>query len=227
MCTNYISTRNEKWVKSALGVELPATPFSDEVFPGYFAPIVYRGRESAPQCVTARFGLLPAWARDAKIGRHTYNARTETVAEKPSFRNAWRRQQFCLVLADAIYEPSYDSGRPVRWIIRRADHSPMAIAGLWDEWRDPATGECVLSFTMLTVNADAHPVMRQFHKPGDEKRTVVILEEPRQWIGPNLQAPAALLLPPSAALETQPSPRRGTTLTERPAEVDLFGSSSN
>jgi putative SOS response-associated peptidase YedK len=54
----------------------------------------------------------------------------------------------------------------------------MAIASLWDRWTDPVTGKIVTSFTMLTVNADQHPVMKQFHKPGDEKRSVVVLNNP-------------------------------------------------
>ena len=203
MCTNYISTRNHQWVKSELGVELPEAPFPDEVFPGYDAPIVYRNEGSMLKCDVARFGLVPHWARDLKIGRHTYNARCETLADKPSFRNAWKRRQFCLVLADAIFEPNYESGRAVRWGIRRQDHTPMAIAGLWDEWSDPTTGERVLSFTMITTNADDHSLMRRFHRPDDEKRTVVILNEPSGWLRDDLLDPMALLTPPTITLEAQ------------------------
>ena len=203
MCTNYISTRNHQWVKSELGVELPEAPFPDEVFRGYGAPIVYRNEGSMLKCDVARFGLVPHWARDLKIGRHTYNARCETVADKPSFRNAWKRRQFCLVLADAIFEPNYESGRAVRWGIRRQDHTPMAIAGLWDAWSDPTTGERVLSFTMITTNADDHSLMRRFHRPDDEKRTVVILNEPIGWLCDDLLDPMALLTPPTITLEAQ------------------------
>lgn len=222
MCTNYVSTRNQKWVKSALGVDLPETPFADEVYPGYSAPIVYRRSGETPQCVTARFGLVPHWARDLKIGRRTYNARSETVAEKPSFRSAWRKRQFCLVLADSIYEPSYASGRPVRWLIRRPDRMPMPLAGLWDEWLDQASGECVLSFTMLTVNADHHRVMRQFHRPEDEKRSVVVLEDPGAWIAADSRDRSDLLVPPSGPLECQASPSRTRSEGRRLIEDDLF-----
>jgi putative SOS response-associated peptidase YedK len=120
--------------------------------------------------------LIPSWAKDAKISRHTYNARSETVAEKPSYRTAWRKRQFCLVLADNFYEPNYGTGKAVRWGIQTEDSNPFGIAGLWDKWTEPATGEVVVSFSMLTVNADAHPVMCQFHKTGDEKRTPVIIQ---------------------------------------------------
>ena len=71
----------------------------------------------------------------------------------------------------------------------------MAIASLWDHWTDKSTGEIVVSFTMLTVNANDHPVMRQFHKPEDEKRSVVVLNDPLQWLNQDLDDPIQLLHP--------------------------------
>jgi putative SOS response-associated peptidase YedK len=207
MCTNYVATQNRQWVKSALGVELPEAPFPQEAYPGYLAPIVHLDAVGQPTCVLARFGLIPHWAKDSTIGRKTYNARSETVHEKPSYRSPWRRRQFCLALADAIYEPSYESGKPVRWCIQRRDGLPMALASLWDRWTDPATGEIVMSFTMLTVNADAHPVMHQFHKPEDEKRSVVVLQDPLPWLHLSLQQAASLLSPPEVELESFARPR--------------------
>ena len=74
-----------------------------------------------------------------------------------------------------IRDSSYESGKAVRWKIELASGDPFGIACLWDRWTDPTSGELVVSFSMLTVNADEHPVMCQFHKPGDEKRTPVII----------------------------------------------------
>lgn len=98
----------------------------------------------------------------------------ETVAEKPSFRGAWRKRQVCIVPATAFYEPCYETGKAVWWRIARANGALMAIAGLWERkpWED---GLPSWSFTLLTVNAEAHSLMRRFHKPADEKRTVVVL----------------------------------------------------
>ena len=76
---------------------------------------------------------------------------------------------------DDFYEPNYESGKALRWKIELASGEPFGIACLWDRWTDPATGELIVSFSMLTINADEHPVMCQFHKPGDEKRTPVII----------------------------------------------------
>lgn len=175
MCTNFTPTKRNQWVKENLGVDLPSV-YPDETYPGYVAPLVVKSRQSERvACGLARFGLIPGWAKDDKISRHTYNARSETAAEKPSYRTAWRQRQFGLVLVDNFYEPSYESGRAVRWKIELASGDPFGIACLWDRWKDPASGELVVSFSMLTVNADEHPVMCQFHKPGDEKRTPVIV----------------------------------------------------
>ena len=146
-------------------------------------------------CGLARFGLIPAWAKNDKISRHTYNARSETVAEKPSYRTAWHKRQFCLVLADNFYEPNYETGNAVRWGIKTVDSNPFGIAGIWDKWTDPESGELVVSFSMLTVNADEHPVMRQFHKVGDEKRTPVIIqpEHYSRWLGADVPTAAEMM----------------------------------
>ena len=175
MCTNFTPTTRAQWVKKNLGVVLPSG-FPEEAYPGYLAPVVVKSRQSKRvACGLARFGLIPGWAKDDKISRHTYNARSETAAEKPSYRTAWRQRQFGLLLVDNFYEPSYESGKAVRWKIELASGDPFGIACLWDRWTDPASGERVVSFSMLTVNADDHPVMKQFHKHGDEKRTPVII----------------------------------------------------
>jgi putative SOS response-associated peptidase YedK len=175
LCTNFTPTQRAQWVKEKLGVDLP-TGYPAESYPGFSAPLVVKSHQSGRvACGLARFGLIPAWAKDDKIARHTYNARSETAAEKPSYRAPWRRRQWGLVLVDHFFEPSYSSGKAVRWKIELACGEPFGIACLWDRWAHPATGEWVVSFSMLTVNADAHPVMRQFHKPGDEKRTPVII----------------------------------------------------
>lgn len=162
------------------------------------------GDDAVPEreALSGVFGLVPHWSKDTAIGKRTYNARSETVAEKPSFRDAWRRAQHCIIPAEAIYEPDWRSGRAVPTRIARSDGEPMGIAGLWAAWRAPS-GEIVHSYTMLTINADEHPLMRQFHKPGDEKRMVVVLPESRYgaWLAADathardflVQYPAELL----------------------------------
>ena len=123
-----------------------------------------------------RWGLVPHFARPDARAPKPINARAETVATKPSFRDAWRNGQRCIIPAESFYEPDWRSGRAVPTRIIRADGEPMGIAGLWSWWKSPE-GEVVHSFAMLTINADEHLLMRNYHKPNDEKRMVVILPE--------------------------------------------------
>ncbi len=171
MCANYRPSSSE----ALAAFPLPPPDFSyGEAYPGSIVPVVtnFAPRMWVPAC----FGLIPSWAKDVKIARSTYNARSETVAEKPSFRNVWKRGQLCIIPADAIYEPSYETGRAVRWRIERTDGKPMGIAGLWErQFKDD--GLRLWSMTMLTINADNDPVFTRFHKPDDEKRSVVILPD--------------------------------------------------
>lgn len=195
MCTNFTPTKKNQWVKEMLGVDLP-TEYPSESYPGFAAPVVVKSHQTGRvACGLAKFGLIPSWAKDEKIARHTYNARSETVAEKPSYRTAWRQRHFGLAVVDNFYEPSYESGKAVRWRIELASGDPFAIACLWDRWTDQASGELVVSFSMLTVNADEHPVMRQFHKPGDEKRTPVIIapELHDQWLSADVAQASELM----------------------------------
>jgi putative SOS response-associated peptidase YedK len=176
MCSNYVPTQADIWKGRT---PLPGAPWKSETYPGYDAPFV-RLNHGAPEAALGRFGLVAWWTKPEGVkaaSRHTYNARSETVAQKPSYRDPWKRRQFCVIPAAAIYEPRYDTGKPVRWRIERADREPMGIAGIWERWKAKESDEIVESFSMLTVNADDHELMRNFHAPGDEKRMVVILEE--------------------------------------------------
>lgn len=193
MCARYDPVTSPERFQQVFGTRLPAHPVAQpskptEVFPGSWAPIIRatssglaRGvingqdpKEPDHEATWAMFGLIPSWAKDIKICRSTYNARSETVAEKPSFRGAWAKHQHCLVPAEAITEPDYGSGKAVSTRIACADGLPMGIAGLWSEWTN-SDRQLITSFTMLTINADEHAVLNRFHKPDDEKRMVVIL----------------------------------------------------
>lgn len=194
MCSHYQGMKETSRLEKYFGVRAPAAPVRDDVWPGYAAAFIRRGvpagdgTAASLECMDGLFGLVPHWATDTKLSRSTYNARSETVAEKPAFRDAWHKGQHCIIPVEALYEPDWRSGKAVPARIQRADGTPMGVAGLWARWRTPK-GEWVHSFTMLTINADTHPLMRQFHKPADEKRMVVVLP-PQKWQA-WLQAPAA------------------------------------
>lgn len=196
MCAHYDPETDPARLKAHFGVSDLPLGLKPSLWPGYHGPFLRRhefaevGDEAVPfrELLVGSFGLIPHWAKDTTIARHTYNARSETVHEKPSYRDAWRLSRHCIIPAEAIYEPDWRSGKAVPTRISRADGKPMGIAGLWASWKNP-TGAIIYSYTMLTINADQHPFMRQFHKPDDEKRSVVILHE-RDY-DPWLQAPAA------------------------------------
>ena len=199
MCSHYKNTQQVARLKKHFGVAPPATAVVDDVWPGYSASFIRAGEGGARTCHAGRFGLVPHWAGDATIGRKTYNARSETVAEKPAYRDAWARAQHCIIPAECIFEPDWRSGRALPAAIALANGEPMGIAGLWAQWRDPA-GALVQSFTMLTINADDHAFMRQFHRPEDEKRSVVILPPDRwdDWLAADAANSAPFLIPLSA-----------------------------
>ncbi|WP_408585428.1 SOS response-associated peptidase [Paraburkholderia bannensis] len=207
MCTNYAAARRNTFFKQ-FGVEPPDSPWRDEVWKDYPAPIIRRigGSEQAG---VATFGIVPRKHIPQGVRVFdTMNARAETVGEKRSYSGAWKKQQLCLIPCEAFYEPDYETGKAVRWRIGMADGSPFAIAGLWREWAEEA-GKA-LSFTMLTVNAAEHPLMKRFHKPGDEKRSVVIVPpaEYEGWLGSKSmdEARSFLNLFPAKLMQAEPAP---------------------
>lgn len=192
MCSHYQGIQGRERFERHFGIALPEDAGQADVWPGYRALFI---RNTPPgtapvagpwQALTGLFGLVPQWSTDLRITRHTYNARSETAMEKPSFRDAWRRGQHCIIAAEALFEPDWRSGRAVAARIGSADGAPLGVAGLWSCWR--AQEQEIFSFTMLTVNADDHPVMRLMHKPGEEKRMVVVL--PPQHYADWLSMPA-------------------------------------
>ena len=204
MCSHYQAIKERERYFKAFGVFPPDDLGRYDVWPGYPATFIRRPREADAgddavpprEVLTGLFGLVPHWAPDLKIGRRTFNARSETVATKPSFGDAWKHGQRCIVPAEAFYEPDWRSGKAVPTRIARADSEPMGIAGLWSRWRSP-DGVVTHSFTMLTINAEHHALMRLFHKPTDEKRMVVILPSGAydDWLNVPQAGLASLLVP--------------------------------
>ncbi|HSV36092.1 MAG TPA: SOS response-associated peptidase family protein [Ramlibacter sp.] len=214
MCANYVPVTRRARLLSFFGVERDRDENPADTFPINVAPFIRLakdGESGVPVVDDGLFGLLPHFASEVGFGRRTYNARSETVDRLPSFRDAWARGQRCIIPAEAIYEPNYESGKSERWAIYQEGHVPFGIAGIYTQWRDFKSGRDLYSFSMLTVNADDHPLLKRFHKPEDEKRMVVILqpgdyaawlscpvEEARrflaQWTGPLLAEPLPLPL---------------------------------
>ena len=195
MCVQYLTTTNIDWVKTHFDLNLPVSAAHD-VFPTYPGSIVLKSHNTQRTAIgPARFGLIPSWAKDEDFGRKTYNARSETVSEKPSYKHAWSKRHYALTLADTFYEPNYETGKAVRTGIKQSNGEPLAIASRWDTWTEPETGELIVSFSMLTIEAGKHPLMNRCHKPEDEKRTVVPLRPElfNDWLNATPESAQSLL----------------------------------
>ena len=123
-----------------------------------------------------RWGLVPSWAKDASVGARLINARAETVGEKPSFREAFRRRR-CLIPADGFYEWRREGAKKRPFFFRMRDERPFGFAGLWERWEGEG-GQVVNSCTILTT--EANEVLRPVHE-----RMPVILhpEDYSLWLG--------------------------------------------
>lgn len=126
-----------------------------------------------------QFGLVPPWvksASDAKLrSTKLVNARSETVTTSTNFRDTWLKGQRCIVPMMAFFEDDWRSGKAVPTRITRVDGKPMGVAGLWERWEKD--GEEIISFTLLTVNANSHALLHRYQQGGNEKRMPAILGE--------------------------------------------------
>ncbi|AOX99453.1 SOS response-associated peptidase [Jeongeupia sp. USM3] len=175
MCVNYTPVPSTAW-PSRFGTPAPLGDWPDEAWQDYAAPIIVAG-DGGREAMIASYGMIPK--RKLPPGRKpfsTMNARAETVGELPSYRTAWRRHYRCLVPMHCFYEPCYETGQAERWRIEPADGEAFAVAGIWRPWKEDDGGYS-FSFSQLTVNADAHPLMSRMHRPGDEKRSLVVIAE--------------------------------------------------
>lgn len=114
--------------------------------------IIIIRREGANVMVACRWGFIPAWAKDEKIGYRMINARAETIDAKPAFRGAFRRQR-CLVVADGFYEWKKERGKKVPFYIRMRSRRPFGFAGLYNIWIPPE-GEGICTSTIITTDAN-------------------------------------------------------------------------
>lgn len=177
------------------------------MFPRAFGPFIRPASSNTREreLVVGIWGLIPWFATSPKLSYSTNNARFEQISEKASYRQPWQRGQRCIIPATSFDEPCWETGRNVWWSFQRTDLVPWGLAGLWNAWLNKASGEIVESYTILTVNADEHPLMSRMHKPDphlppdrQDKRSVVSIEldAADQWLlGTNEEA-AQLMRPP-------------------------------
>jgi putative SOS response-associated peptidase YedK len=178
MCTNFRpSTRQE--LQDQFGAQLdtktPDDAWPDETYQDYLPPIILPKENGGRLAVLANYSMVPRQHIPAGVKRYsTMNARAETIGQLRSYASAWKKTQLCLVPMQCFYEPNWATGKHERWRIGMADQHDFAVAGLWCDWQE-RDGSTSHAFTQLTINADTHPLMRKFHKPEDEKRSLVIV----------------------------------------------------
>ena len=119
------------------------------IAPTQQVPVIRRYGDGQNHLDLLHWGLIPSWATDPSISSRLINARSETVIEKPSFRQAIRYRR-CLVLASGFYEWKQEGKEKQPWLIRLKDGSPMVFAGLWETWKS-AEGGVIESCTILTT----------------------------------------------------------------------------
>ena len=194
MCGRYGLTLKREELDGAYPVDVVLTEHHPRwnIAPTQDAPVLVS--DGQRRFVDAfRWGLVPHWSKDPSMGARMINARSETVATKPAFRDAWRERRRCLVLADGFYEwkrPASGRGPKTPFWIGMEDGRPFGMAGLWERW-GPKNAP-LLSFTVLTT--EPNPLLGQIH---DRMPVVLPPERWERWVDPAVPSPALadLLVP--------------------------------
>lgn len=261
MCNSYLITADEELLRYVgRGVYLPSYGQMKLAIGPFDQALFLKG--SADEAGMA--GVLGQWGmiRPGQTGRIEYkerpnkrpggepvktpmlknNARFETVAKSPAFRDAWKNGRRCLIPADLLREPNWETGKNVWWQLRRADGLPWMVAGIWSEWTDPETGELVPNYAMLTVNVDSHPLLNRLHRPEvdmvtrkplppeeQDKRGECHIEPKdwRTWLHGSLDEAAQLLVPAPVEMFDQSDAlaidRELATIESEPTKDDQAG----
>ena len=192
MTAHFESVQNAAMYPDAFDVAAPEMKFERDLWPRKLAVFVRNAPavegavpEAEPSAAPGRelgvgqFGFVPRWvksASDAKLrSTKMVNARSETVTTSNNFRDAWLAGQRCIVPMMAFFEDDWRSGKAVPTRITRVDGKPMGVAGIWERWAKD--GAEIISFTLLTVNANSHALLHRYQQNGNEKRMPVILGE--------------------------------------------------
>ncbi len=177
MCGRFAFYSPTEAAAALFGVSAPT-----EVQPRYnIAPTQYIAAvrdndDKERELVMLRWGLVPPWAKDPSIGNRMINARAETVAEKPSYRAAFRHRR-CVVLADGFYEWRREDDAKTPYFISLASGEPFALAGLWENWTDKQSGESLQTTTLITT--EANEFMRSLHH---RMPVIVQAEAAGEWL---------------------------------------------
>ncbi|MFJ7509577.1 SOS response-associated peptidase [Peribacillus simplex] len=132
-----------------------------------------------------RWGLIPFWAKDEKVGYKMINARAETISEKASFKNSYKKKR-CLIIADSFYEWKKTSERKIPMRIKLKNHAPFGMAGLWESWKSP---EGISIYSCSVITTVPNKLMTSIH---DRMPVILKPEDEKDWLNPSINDPAYL-----------------------------------
>lgn len=214
MCGRYTITIDPETAREDLGLAQMPADYQPRYNVAPTQPVAVVANTGERKAEWMRWGLIPFWAKDPAIGSRLINARSETITEKPAFKNAFLKRR-CLVLADGFYEWKKGAGAKGRaqpYYFKRADGKPFAFAGLWEFWRSPE-GEDVRSCTIITTEANG------LVKPVHERMPVMLSGDALwAWLGEGQPDDLLELLKPYPEKEMASFPV--STLVNRP-ELDI------
>ena len=194
MCGRYLVTAEPELIMDVFHLsEPPLVSPTWNAAPTQQLPVV-RFSQEGHRLDHLRWGLVPPWAKDLAIGNRMINARSETAADKPSFREAFRQRR-CLVVVDGFYEWKREGDQKHPFCIRLENNRPFGLGGLWERWTSPE-GEDVETFTILTTTPNT--LMAPLH---DRMPVIIEEEQHERWLAADLQDPgqvACLMRPFSA-----------------------------
>jgi putative SOS response-associated peptidase YedK len=183
MCGRYFRRSDKQRIADAFRIGVPPT---FDILPSYniapqtFQPVVRLDAEAQQrELALLRWGLIPFWAKDAKISYTTINAKAEAVATRPAFREALKCRR-CLVPADGFYEwQAVDAKTKQPWAIALKDSSSLAFAGLWDTWKDKTTGLPLETYTIITT--EPNELTSKLH---DRMPVILAPRDYDRWLAP-------------------------------------------
>lgn len=255
MCINYITVSRQicfDWFKTPIEVN---DDWREEIYKDRHAPFIIHDDQGNRKGLVGSYGFVPQRhhpfkkltpEEQAKFDRKvekakaegkeppepprirmdTMNARAEEVGSKLNYKRFWLQQHLCIVPALRVFEPNWETGLHERWAIELAGGEPIGLPGMWRSWEEN-DGTVSHSFTHFTLNADDHPLLKRFHRPGEEKRGVAILrpEHYDDWLSSNNPEFARVLIELRSEVELRAyaSPKQGG---EQDDIADAEGSST-
>lgn len=176
MCGRFARKSDPRHLAKEFGVaEVPTVEASYNIAPTHDILAVRQGGDGR-EMTLFKWGLVPSWAKEASMGARLINARAETVAEKPSFREAFKKRR-CVIPADGFYEWQRRGSRKQPYFFRMKDERPFGFAGLWERW-EGGDGEVLDSCTILTT--EANEALRPVH---DRMPVIIHPEDYELWLG--------------------------------------------